>query len=253
MKLLLVDDEPMVLELLKERVLKVLPDAVISDFSNAKAALLYAREHSFDIAFLDINMRVIDGVTMAKELQALYPSINIIFCTGYTEYMQDALDMYCSGYLLKPVTEEKIQTAISNLRYPVEETEPDVCFFCFGNFEAYYKGKPILFKYKRTKELLAYLVDRNGVDCTTQELMAVLFEDDNKRSYYNRLRTDLIGNFNDLGIGDVIRVSQGNIGINRDLVKCDHFDYQDGKRSDYPTEYMSQYSFSEYTYPKIYN
>ena len=48
----------------------------------------------------------------------------------------------------------------------------------FGNFEAYIDGKPIAFKYSKTKELLAYLIDRKGALCTSAELQAVIFEDD---------------------------------------------------------------------------
>ncbi|MBQ0059486.1 MAG: response regulator [Lachnospiraceae bacterium] len=253
MNLLLVDDEPMVLELLKDAVEEVLPNATMNDFLDAEEALAFAEEHPIDIAFLDINMRILDGITMAKELQEMYPRINIIFCTGYTEYMPDAFEMYCSGYIVKPVTEEKIQKAVDHLRYEVNDGKLPVTFHCFGSFEAYFNDTPINFKYNRTKELLAYLVDRNGADCGTREIMAVLFEDEEKRSYFNNLRQDLLNTFEELGIGDVIRTSKGKLGINRELVSCDHFDYQDGKATMEPTEYMTQYAFAEMTYPLLFD
>ena len=244
MKILLVDDELMVLELLKERTAKVLPEAELFAFSKARDALAFAESNPIDVAFLDINMRITNGVQMAQELQKRYPMINIIFCTGYTEYMQAAFDMYCSGYLLKPVTEEKIQKAVQHLRYPVaKKQEPRVFFHCFGNFEAFCDGKPIVFKYNRTKELLAYLVDRNGADCTTMEIIAVLFGDDLRRSYFNHLRADLIDSFSELGIGSVIRTNRGKLGIEKSKVKCDYYDYLDGKTSTRPEEYMSQFCF----------
>lgn len=243
MKLLLVDDERMVLELLMERVGKVLPKAELFAFSNAREAMEFAARTQPDIAFLDINMRILDGVQMATELQRLYPHINIIFCTGYTEYMQEAFDMYCSGYLLKPVTEEKIRKAISHLRYPVEEMPCRVFLRCYGNFEIFCDGVPVVFKYNRTKELLAYLVDRNGADCTTLEIMAALFGDDVRRSYFNHLRADLLDTLHELGVKDIIRANRGKLGLNKALVRCDYYDYLDGRISEEPKEYMAQYSF----------
>lgn len=243
MKVLLMDDELMVLELLKERVVNVLPDAEIFAFSKSREALEFAKQNRIDIAFLDINMRVIDGVTVAKEIQSIYPSVNIIFCTGYKEYMQDAFEMYCSGYILKPVTEDSIRKAVEHLRYPLAEDKSKVEIRCFGNFEVFLDKKPIVFKYNRTKELLAYLVDRNGADCSTSELMSVLFEDDERRSYFNHLRTDLIDTFKKLGISDILRTNRGRLGIQRDMVKCDYFDYLDGIIKEKPNEYMAQYSF----------
>lgn len=56
------------------------------------------------------------GIELAKELQKRNPTINIIFITGYKEYMGDAFGLYASGYLLKPVKEAAIREALNHLR-----------------------------------------------------------------------------------------------------------------------------------------
>lgn len=56
------------------------------------------------MAFLDIQMRNINGVELAKEIKLLNPQINIVFTTGYTDFMKDALEMLVSGYVMKPIT-----------------------------------------------------------------------------------------------------------------------------------------------------
>ncbi|MCQ2432640.1 MAG: response regulator [Clostridia bacterium] len=250
MTVLLVDDEPIALRKLERDVSSVLPDTPMQSFTSAVKAMEYAEEHPINVAFLDIKMRVIDGITMAKHLQELYPDCNVIFCTGYTEYMADALDLYCSGYLTKPISVEKVRKAVENLRHPIKE-EKRIRIRCFGNFEIYCDGTPMTFSYKRSKELLAYLVDRNGADCTTLELIAVLFEDEVNREYFKKLRADLLSSFENVGCSDVLRSSRGLLGINRELVDCDYFDYKDGKITQKPTEYMTQYSFSENTFSEI--
>lgn len=251
MNILLVDDEKLNLDILNLTVGNVLPDAKLNSFQHAMDAMLYIKEHKVDIAFLDINMRVVDGLTMAREILELYPTCNVIFCTGFTDYALDAWDINTSGYVLKPITEEKIRNAVANLRYEIEE-EKKISFRCFGNFEVYCDGKPVSFKYNRTKEFLAYLVDRNGVKCSMRELSAVLFEDAEHRSYLSQIRLDLINTFAKLGAEDVILQSKGSIGIDKDKVKCDYYDYLETKEEPPVKEYMSQFSFAEITYAMIF-
>ena len=248
MNILLVEDEAILLNALVKNVLKVVPQANCYPFETAQEALELSEKMSIDIAFLDINIGDTDGITLANELKKRQPRVNIIFCTAFREYMGDAFDLYCSAYLMKPVTADKIMNAMENLRYSIRESEGSkVYFHCFGNFEAYYDGKPICFKYKRTKELLAYLVDRDGVLCSTKEIQGVLFEDEEHLSYFNQMRRELITTFDSLDASDVIIYHKGFIGVNKQAVKCDYFDYLDRKPNWVPQEYMIQYSFAEST------
>lgn len=249
MNLLLVDDEILALEALEKEVLKVLPNGTINAFSKSTQAVEFAKTNKIDIAFLDIDMRVMNGLEMAKALQEINPKINIIFVTGFAEYALDAFNLYASAYLTKPVTADAITTAISQLRYPIEEKR--VRFHCFGNFEVYCDNRPVAFSLSKTKELLAYLVDREGTECRKNEIIATLFEDEFNVEYYKKLRMDLIKTFTELGIDNVINVSHGGLAINKDLVKCDYYDYLDSDAATPPTEYMVQYSFAESTFARL--
>lgn len=243
MNLLLVDDEILALEVLKNIVSKVLPTATINTFGKAKQAIEFAKDNKIDIAFLDIDMRIINGLEMAKVLQKIYPKINIIFVTGYAEYALDAFQLYASAYLTKPVTEEGISMAMSQLRYPVSEKR--IRFQCFGNFEVYCDNMPVKFTLNKTKELLAYLVDRNGVECKKNEIISILFEDELNVEYYKKLRKDLIATFTELEVEDVLSISRGGLGINKELVECDYYNYLESNEKILITEYMNQYSFAE--------
>lgn len=249
MNLLLVDDEKLALEALKKSVLGVFPESDVHPFQKARLALEYAEDNKIDIAFLDIDMPVISGLEMAKKLQQIYPSTNIIFVTGFSEYALDAFNVYASGYLTKPVTEEAIAGAIKHLRHPIVSKR--VKFQCFGNFEAYCDNKPIQFSLNKTKELLAYLVDRKGAECRKNEIIAALFEDDFNIEYYKKLRKDLIETFVSLGIEDVLGISRGGLAINKDLVDCDYYDFLENNQTKIPKEYMTQYSFAEVTLAQL--
>lgn len=246
MQVILVDDERLNLENLEEIVSKLLPNAECASFSKATKALEFIREHPIDIAFLDIEMRGTNGITIAEILRTKNPKINVIFCTGYSEYSLDAWNLDCSGYLLKPITEEKVRHALDNLRYPIPKRKR-VRFHCFGNFEAYCDEIPIPFKYNRTKEFLAYLVDRNGASCSLKELSCVLFEDEDHRSYIYQIRLDLVNTLNSLGVDDILLQTRGKIGICKEKVSCDYYDYLNGGPAPLVQEYMTQYSFGEQT------
>lgn len=246
MNVILVDNERLSLENLENIVQKVLPGAFRASFLEASHVVEFIKTHSVDIAFLELHMPEIDGIALAKTLQEKNPRVNILFCTGSTVYAMAAWEINSSGYLLKPITEEKIRSAVASLRYPVS-AEKRVEFHCFGNFEAYCDGIPILFKYSRTKELLAYLVDRNGARCSMKEMAAILFENDQHRSYMYQIRLDLVNTLEALGVEDIIIQSRGYLGIARDKVRCDYFDYLDRKTDAPVREYMTQYSFGERT------
>lgn len=245
MNLLLVDDEKLALQALEKAVSKAVPNGTVSAFGQSRKAIEYAKANKIDIAFLDVDMPVMNGLKMAEELQKTNPKMNIIFVTGFAEYAIDAFNLYASAYLTKPVKVDAIISAINNLRYPVGERR--VRFHCFGNFEVYCDNRPVIFSFRKTKELLAYLVDRAGAECRKNEIIAVLFEDVFKDEYYKRLRRDLIKTFSDLGIEDTINVSHGGLAINKDKVYCDYYDYLEEGRNEPPLEYMTQYSFAETT------
>lgn len=248
MNVVVLDDERIILESETVLIKDVLTKANVFSFKNAKDLLNYAKENRIDIAFLDINLGESFGIDIAKKLQDYNPRVNIIFCTGYSDYALDSMKLYASAYLLKPLTEESIKEATSKLRYEIiEEINNKLIVKCFGNFEVLYNNEPIKFKYSKTKELFAYLVDRKGVIVNTNEIMSALFEEDNKGSYLRNLKVDLINTFEELGIDNILIQQKGKIGLHIDLIDCDYFDYLNGSKDIFKGEYMSQYSFGEIT------
>ena len=87
--------------------------------------------------------------------------------------------------------------------------------------------------------------------------MAVLFEDDEgHETYFKSLRKDLIDTIESVGCTDSIIIQRGKLGVNKDNVYCSYFDLLDGKvklEDVYHGEYMTQYSFSEYTNANLHN
>lgn len=127
----------MALEMTCEAVREVCPKANIYPFSKPSRLLEFAKETRCKIAFLDICMRGVSGIDVAKQLKEIIPDINIIFVTGYDEYTKDAMATHASGYIEKPVTAGKVRKETEDLRYHCRAKEPRLKIQCFGNFEVY--------------------------------------------------------------------------------------------------------------------
>lgn len=78
-------------------------------FASAENFLFhYAEESDYDILLLDIEMGAMDGVTMAKQLRKNNDTVQIVFITGYSDYISEGYEVAALHYLMKPVKEEKL-------------------------------------------------------------------------------------------------------------------------------------------------
>ena len=118
MRILIIDDEKLIAEDLSNEVKSLFPDAAVDAVTSAPEALKLAKAMEYDVALLDIDMPDMDGLTLARRLIAIWPGVNIIFITGHMEYALEAHELYCSGFLMKPVGERKLKKAFENLRKP---------------------------------------------------------------------------------------------------------------------------------------
>lgn len=258
MKVIVADDEKLQLSKLERCVNKVLPDAEVFAFSEPKKIIGFietGEAANVDVAFLDISMGPVTGMQVAKKLQSVNPKINIVFVTGYTDYAPAAFNMRASGYIVKPVTEEAVKLEIENLRNPMPkpESKKAVKVRCFGSFEATVNGEPLKFKREKTKEFLAYLVDRNGAACTPREICAVLWEED-KFDYLRQLTKDLRETLKAVGAEGVFITHFKEYRIVPELIECDYYDYLANEPyavKAFNGEYMVQYSWAEETLARI--
>lgn len=255
----LIDDEPLALALLTDAVHKAVPEALTHGFLEPEGLLRFVREHPCDVAFLDIEMREMNGILLAKRLKTAQPDINIIFVTGYSDYSLDAFRLHASGYVLKPATPQKVLNELENLRTPVPEApRARICVQTFGNFEVFADGQPLQFYYTKTKELLAYLIDRRGAALSTNELCAVLWEDKpntgSSKSGLRHLISDLRATLRSVAAEDILRTARNAYSIVPERLDCDFYRLLEGDAaaiSAYRGEYMSQYSWAELTLGRL--
>ena len=247
MKILLVDDEKLQLLRLEDSVKSVVKDADIFSFINPLEALEKSKQEQIDIAFLDIEMPKTNGIMLAKSIKVINPKVNIIFVTAYDNYALDAYNLHASGYVSKPVNAEKIKIELEALRYPIEvKSDKKLQVKCFGNFEVFVDGVPVKFTYSKSKEVFAYLVDREGAAININELNAVLWEEDHK-SYLRNLICDIQKTLDSLGVKDVFIKRHNECYIDPSKISCDAYEYKNNNPEairKYRGEYMTQYSWA---------
>ena len=245
-----VDDEALMLGALVAAI-EASPDiAEVVKFSDCDAALEYIRNNSADVAFLDINMRGMGGLTLAERIIAACPDCKIVFCTGYEEYAIPAFKLHASGYLMKPISAEDVQGEIDNIK-GVRQREKPLTVKCFGNFEVYAKNEKLMFKRLKSKELLAFLIDRNGAGMTAKQICAVLFPDDTDDSknsaYLRQLVLDLKNTLRTVGAENVLCHETPCYRVDTNLIRCDYISYLETGKPEFHGEYMMQYSWAEET------
>lgn len=124
--IIIVDRDPDILKYFVRQMTETLPDEQIWGFRRANEALLFARSNSVCIAFMETDLGANrSGIDLARGLMEIYPKINIIFVTSHPEYAGAAWELNASGYMMKPMTAEKIVSQLSCLRYPVPDLLPD--------------------------------------------------------------------------------------------------------------------------------
>ena len=254
----IIDDEPIALKASEQVVRRALPDADLMTFWSGDDALEHIRTANEypDTVFSDIEMPGINGLDFAVRIKQLSPRTRIVFVTAYSEYALDAFRVHANGYILKPMNAMRVLEEVKGTAKEEDsESVPDTLKIkCFGNFEVYWKGRPLQFARRQTKELLAYLVDRKGASCTMEEIAAAMWEDTpNQKNTQAQLRiliSDLRHTLENIGMEDLVIRRRGQVAVMTDKLDCDYYRMLEGDMdavNAYRGEYMVQYSWAELT------
>ena len=251
-----IDDEPKALRVLCRCIEEAEPGAVLRAFDTAVEALDAIRSGGLrpQVVFSDIEMPAISGLEFAVALKTASPDTRVVFVTAFSQYAMEAFRVRAHGYIMKPLTPEDVRTELDELPMAMKPQKNRLRVRCFGSFEVFWQEEPLKFKRRQTKELLAYLIDRMGVSCTSEELIAVLWDDpgnlkDAKHAIRN-LVSDLRETLKQIGMEEVLIRRGGHIAVREELLDCDYYRMLTGDMAAvnaFRGEYMSNYSWAELT------
>ncbi|MCI8435826.1 MAG: response regulator [Clostridia bacterium] len=221
MKIIVVDDEAAALE-------TFLPIVTDADFTcklfrdDPMAALDTVRTEKIDAAVLDIRMPKIDGVTLAEQMLAADPALNIILLSAYPQNeteLRAQLGDRLAGFLYKPYDAAQVNAILSALT-----PAPDVRIRTFRAFDVFINGLAVRFDSSKAKELLALLTDANGSFVAMDEAIDKLWPNKDaehgKRLYrdaVSRLKLTLKQN----GLERLVRFERAQAAIDARHCSCD--------------------------------
>lgn len=83
----------------------------------------YTEKNDYDILLLDVEMGDMDGVTMAKKLRQDNDTVQIVFITGYSDYISEGYEVAALHYLMKPVKQEKLFSVLDRAAEKLSKNE----------------------------------------------------------------------------------------------------------------------------------
>lgn len=117
-------DRQYVVSMLTEWAVNTGHSVVVSEFSSAEEFLFhYEDRQDFDILLLDVEMGEMDGVTLAKKLRKVNETVQIVFITGYSDYISEGYEVAALHYLMKPVKQEKLYEVLDRAVQKIKKNE----------------------------------------------------------------------------------------------------------------------------------
>ncbi|MEJ6473343.1 LytR/AlgR family response regulator transcription factor [Pseudoalteromonas piscicida] len=118
---LIVDDEPLARARIKRLMDNQAGFVCIGEAQSAEAAEALLENEIVTLIFLDISMPGLCGVAFATQLRQRFPRMKIVFLTAHPEYALEAFDLHANGYLVKPLSEDKLRNLLTTI-FPATET-----------------------------------------------------------------------------------------------------------------------------------
>jgi DNA-binding LytR/AlgR family response regulator len=139
-RVLIIDDEPMAIELLRNYVERIPNLELAGSFRNPLEALAFLQKENVDLLLLDIHMPQLSGLEFYRSL-AQKP--RVIFTTAYSEYAVTSYELEASDYLVKPITFERFLQACNKVcqEVPAGPSEPGI-----QSEEVFIKSGPKLYR-----------------------------------------------------------------------------------------------------------
>lgn len=223
-------------------------------FCSGTDALRFAEKYPVDLVFVNTSLSDMSGVSLATALRQINSGIIIIFISDNRSDVCDVLNVDADYFLLRPFNHVNIERAVNRSLTLSSRLKKRVFIKTFGSFGVFVDDVPLHFSSSKAKELLAYLVDRNGNVVDSREGFSVLWEDksfsSSSASCYRKVLCRLLQTLDEAGVANILRVYTRGRAIDKSAVDCDYYSYLNGEREvirKWNGEYMSNYSWGEET------
>lgn len=249
MKVVIVDDEPIMLLAMKRMLSSIEGIELVGSFQNAAEAITFIEKHDIDLALLDIQIANDDGIELARHLRLTNTDLDIVFTTSHSDYAIEAYDVYPLDYMVKPISRlrliQTINRAVDRRSHSSDKSNQSaeasiskLKVRTFGCFEvnSEHQGS-VKWISKKSEELFAYLIVHRGQSIAKIRIIEDVFSDMSYKSaemYLNtavyQLRKALLSH----GFKEIIITGQEKYRVEMSHLNVDFiaFDYEVAKLSD---------------------
>lgn len=232
MKIAAVDDETHVLERFERMVSGMTELNLCGLFETGEQLFDYLKVNPLDAVFLDIEMPGVNGLQLLEQIQNLNKNIEIIFVTAFNQYAVEAFELQALDYIMKPLTVERLGKTIKRLsKINRTATRPGKPFIqCFGDFEVFLNGKALTWKSSKAKEVLAFLVHKNGVLVDWEKITDAVWPDFNSekaQANFHATTYLLRKRLAEDGLSQILESERGNYRIVADKFDCDVYQLEE--------------------------
>lgn len=218
-----------------------------------------ASEKGVNIIFSETVLNGVHSMDIIGNVRKINPHSEVVFLTKYPDYALSAFDAEAFGYILKPCTAEKIKKVIRHYKRVYGKLRENIIrVHTFGRFDVFSGNRLIHFSNKKSKELLALMIDRRGGSVTMEQVIDALWEDrvfdEGTKALYRIALKNLRDTLEKNGCRNIIIEKRGERCIDTTLVDCDFYNFMDDpvKYADiFNGEYMVDYPWGEYTLAQI--
>lgn len=188
---------------------------VVYFFNDRDRLTAFCERHIFHVLFFCVSGQTEEDLLLSEETMHLIPEVNLILLYRDESLIGRALKIHSSGYIMLPVTREKVESEMDNLLYPIYESLPEIRIEDGDIIKVYINDTPVRFSYKKTAKLLNLLIERRGGMLSTGEMINGLWEEDRdiekSRSYLQNIRSDLFHTLSLYGLRDAVKHRRGRM------------------------------------------
>lgn len=238
-----------------EKAEQFLPELqLLGRFTATEKCIKFISANQIDVLFIDLDIWPRNWKTTIEELRNTDKTIFIVAITSRVDIYEDCYKSRIISVLKKPINVKSIDDTIDFLRC-IRESDSDrkIEVKTFGSFALLVNERPVKFSRSKSKEILAYLIDKQGTTVSRKTLAAEVMNEDNyDERVINNLNTYIHWLKKDLKKAGILRIlynSNGVLAVVPSEFTCDLYQAISGDTEilkQYRGEYLYEYSWAEY-------
>lgn len=195
MKAIVIDDEWYNLEETSELVENTGSFQVVGKYQNPLKALEEVNLTYPQVAFIDIELPEMDGITLAEKLLEMNSSMMIVFITSYNQFAVQAFDLNAIDYILKPIKGERFNRMVEKTKCEIsirnQQTPENVQIKVFDKLTVTLGDAPLKWQRTKAREIFAYLLMHHGSYIHKEKIVENLWPDHETEKALQILQTSI--------------------------------------------------------------